>query len=144
MTSIDIYNILSSKPHNPHYLKRYWKFIQWCKEQNKTLLDNVYVEEHHIAPKAKDLFPQYKSFRENPWNKIKLTSHQHILAHVMLWKIYGMSQVKALDAMLGKFSINNVDMLHYLLNSSQLSHLLLLPHRLWLLLILPQIQQHLL
>lgn len=107
MTSIDIYTILASKPHNPHYLKRYWKFIQWCQNANKILDESIYVEKHHIAPKAKDLFPQYAQFGKHQWNLVRLTSRQHILAHIMLWKVYGMSQVKALDAMLGEFSTRN-------------------------------------
>lgn len=99
-----IFKILSSKRHNPHHLKRYIKFIEWCKSINNV---SMYTESHHICPKAKDLFPEYKSFGEFPWNLIQLTTHQHIIAHVMLWKIYGMSQVKALDAMLGEFNLNN-------------------------------------
>lgn len=82
MTSTDIYAILESKPHNPHYLKRYWKFIQSC--------DTIagYSEKHHICPKAKDLFPEYASFKEHAWNGIRLTARQHFIAHWMLWKAY--------------------------------------------------------
>jgi len=93
MTSNDIYAILASKPHNPHYLKRYFKFIQWC-QQNPT--NEEYTEEHHICPKADDLFPEYKSLYKNPWNAIKLSAKQHIIAHIFLWKSYGDSQSAAL------------------------------------------------
>lgn len=42
-----------------HYLERYIKFIKWCTEANKNISASIYTEEHHIAPKAKDLFPEY-------------------------------------------------------------------------------------
>ena len=88
MTNIDIYAILESKPHNPHYLKRYWNFIQRCAEVNKNLGTEVYTESHHICPKSKDLFLDYKCFRKHAWNKIVLTARQHFLAHWMLFKAY--------------------------------------------------------
>jgi len=99
MTSEDIYSILASKPHNPHYLKRYLKFIESC-----THTDGEYTENHHICPKAKDLFPEYGSFRKYPWNKKKLTARQHIIAHIMLWKAYGGSQTRAIQSMLDHFN----------------------------------------
>ena len=96
MTNIDIYSILESKPHNPHYLKRYWKFIQSCKT------DGIeYTENHHICPKALDLFPEF-SFAK--WNNKKLTADQHIVAHIILWKAYGGSQALALECILGQFN----------------------------------------
>jgi hypothetical protein len=95
MPSIDIYAILASKPHNTHYLKRYWKFIQSCDKLNRTLSESVYTEKHHICPKANDLFPEYASFVEHPWNRILLTSRQHVIAHLILWKSYGKSQTIA-------------------------------------------------
>ena len=101
MTNIDIYAILSSKPHNQHYLKRYWKFIQYCINDNKRLTDSDYIEKHHICPKAKDLFPEYN---KSAWNTVKLTANQHIIAHIMLWKAYGGSQALALECILGQFN----------------------------------------
>jgi hypothetical protein len=46
------------------------------------------MEIHHICPKAKDLFPEYASLKQNPWNKIKLTHRQHFIAHWLLFKTY--------------------------------------------------------
>jgi hypothetical protein len=34
------------------------------------------------------MFPQYESFKENPWNLARLTPRQHFIAHLMLWKAY--------------------------------------------------------
>lgn len=86
MTSEDIYAILATKPHNPHYLKRYVKFVASC--ASKQLPESTYVENHHICPKSKDLFPEYEDWYEHPWNKVTLTARQHILAHIILWKAY--------------------------------------------------------
>ena len=103
MTSNDIYSILSSKPHNPHYLKRYWKFIQWCQDANQNTIPE-YTEEHHICPKAKDLFPEYKSTSKYQWNIVNLSNKQHIIAHVILWKSYGGGQAQALDYIINRFN----------------------------------------
>lgn len=96
---MNIYQLLESKPHNKHHLSRYFAFINWCKATNKGVT-GVHLEHHHICPKAKDLFPQYKNLYKNKWNKVSLTVRQHVLAHVMLWKAYGGSQSLALDYML--------------------------------------------
>lgn len=101
---MDIYSILSSKPHNPHYLKRYLRFISAV--QN-TADDDMLYESHHICPKASDLFPEYASFRENPWNKIILTARQHFIAHWILAKAYGGSQIYAFWSMTTRQSRNS-------------------------------------
>lgn len=78
--------ILSSKPHNVHYLKKYIRFIKQCQEKNNHY--SGYIEHHHICPKAKDMFPEYSVFKEHPWNRVSLTARQHFVAHIMLWKAY--------------------------------------------------------
>ncbi len=84
-----IKNILFSKPHNAHYLERYYKFIITLIEEN---VNEGYTERHHICPKASDLFPEYSNLKLNSWNKIRLTPRQHFIAHWLLWKAYGGSQ----------------------------------------------------
>lgn len=96
MTSTDIYTILSSKPHNPHYLNRYWKFIQSFQHQNS--IKSV-TEQHHICPKSNDLFPEYKSIKIHSWNSVHLTKRQHFIAHYLLSKSYGGKQIYAFWAM---------------------------------------------
>jgi hypothetical protein len=88
---MDIYSILSSKPNNSHYLRRYFNFINSCLEKNKTPSPEVYTENHHICPKSKDLFPEYSNFIDNPWNSAVLTERQHFIAHWLLWKSYDWS-----------------------------------------------------
>lgn len=83
MTSIDIYSILSSKPHNVHYLKRYVCYLGLCKSKNKNLQDKHI---HHIIPAS--MFPEYKNLRVNTWNSIILTPRQHYIAHAILAKTF--------------------------------------------------------
>ena len=59
---MDIYSILSSKPHNPHYLNRYITFIEQCQQKNVDY--HGYVENHHICQKADDMFPEYMIKKE--------------------------------------------------------------------------------
>jgi hypothetical protein len=96
--AMDIYSILSSKPHNPHYLNRYITFVQKCQQKNVDYYG--YVEKHHICPKAKDMFPEYKSLSKHVWNKAELTPRQHFISHIILWKTFpNTSQEDALWAM---------------------------------------------
>lgn len=83
---MDIYSILASKPHNPHYLNRYIRFIEKCQQKNKN--SSAKTHRHHICPRAKDMFPEYESFSKNKWNIARLTPRQHFIAHIMLWKAY--------------------------------------------------------
>lgn len=99
MNDKNIHKILFSKPHNPHYLNRYWKFIQLFKRQIK--ITGV-TENHHICPKANDLFPEYKLLKKYNWNSVHLTKRQHWVAHWMLAKAYGNSQLIAFYRMTKK------------------------------------------
>jgi hypothetical protein len=86
---MDIYTILASKPHNPHYLNRYITFIEQCQHKNDDY--EGYTEKHHICPKS--MFPEYKCFRRHSWNRADLTPRQHFIAHIMLWKVYKSSSM---------------------------------------------------
>lgn len=89
MTSnIDIYEILTSKPHNPHYIDRYINFLTDCLDANESLDPDHYVECHHILPKAIDMFPGYADLNVHSWNGIYLTARQHFTAHLILWRAY--------------------------------------------------------
>lgn len=94
--------ILRRKPHNKHYLERYIKLIKYY--QNQIHDPDVYLESHHICPKAKDLFPEYHAFKMYPWNKILLPARIHFLCHWLLWKSYGGSQTFAFRCMANKQS----------------------------------------
>ena len=77
-----IYELLFNKPNNPHYLNRYITFIEACKQKNVNIFNSV--EKHHILPKCKNMFPEYKNFSIYPENKAILTSRQHYIAHRIL------------------------------------------------------------
>lgn len=85
---MQIEDILIRVPHNPHYLQRYIRFIQ-------SRGPNTYGELHHICPKAPDMFPEYASLKQFPWNVILLSTREHYIAHWLLWKAYGKSQSQA-------------------------------------------------
>lgn len=101
-----IKTILASKAHNSHYLTKYIRFINNCQEKNNNY--SGYTERHHICPKAQDMFPEFSSFTEYPWNCVALTPRQHFVAHLLLCKTYpdAISQVKALYLMINSRSVN--------------------------------------
>jgi len=72
----------SNEYFNPHFLKRYVRFIS----QLINLPKEGYTENHHIVPVC--LFPEYKNFKSYPWNKITLSARQHLIAHYMLMKAF--------------------------------------------------------
>lgn len=84
---MNIYLLLKTKPHNQHYLNRYFNFINQCIIRN-SLVEIGYSEKHHILPKSKDMFPEFASLKKHPWNCAVLTFRQHLLAHYMLMKAY--------------------------------------------------------
>ena len=43
---------------------------------------------HHILPKARDFFPEYKDLAANPWNGIHLTPREHFIAHWILARAF--------------------------------------------------------
>lgn len=90
---MDIYILLSSKPHNKFYLDRYLRFIKSCENNNKSQDKLV---NHHICPRK--LFPEYANLKENKWNCCKLTNRQHFISHIMLWKAFPYSQSMAAAA----------------------------------------------
>jgi len=115
---MNIYALLTSKPHNRHHLSRYCRFILACQKYNqehnilrrsKSNPTGIYMEDHHICPKARDLFPEYASFKMFSWNKATLTSRQHFIAHIMLAKAFGGSQSRAIVCMISRLARRNVD-----------------------------------
>lgn len=97
---MNISKILSSKEHNPHYLKRYIAFVDYCRR----VPQDGYCENHHICPKADDLFPEYSSFRKHEWNKLRVPYRHHFILHWLLWKTFGKSQMRAFYAMINRNS----------------------------------------
>lgn len=67
-----------------------------CYVKNKNIDTTTYTENHHICPKADDMFPEYTDFNVHTWNSINLTAIQHTYAHIILWKAFGGSQTRAI------------------------------------------------
>jgi len=89
--------ILFERSKNIHMIKRYINFIESIANRNKI------GHKHHILPKAKDMFPEYKNFDDYPWNGIVLSLREHFIAHWMLSKIFpGSSQSLAFYYMCNK------------------------------------------
>lgn len=83
--SLKLYN-------NPRYLSRYLKFIQT--RPGKRVKYSTHL--HHILPKAKDFYPEYKDLKEHSWNGVHLTPREHFIAHYLLHKAFpGTSQTLA-------------------------------------------------
>ncbi len=95
---MNIYEILSSSPNNIHHLNRYFNFIEGCRNANENLDKSIYTEGHHICPAS--VFPEYKDLKKFNWNRVKLTARQHIVAHLILRRVYGKSQERALFSMI--------------------------------------------
>lgn len=53
------------------------KYIIFCLNSQQTIGDK-----HHILPRA--LFPQFSSFKNNPWNLSTLSPKDHYIAHALL------------------------------------------------------------
>jgi len=80
MIEQNINSLVTTK--NQHYIDRYLRFIYSRKEQEENF------HRHHILPKAKDMFPQFKNSQEFPWNCIKLSYREHFIAHWILAKAF--------------------------------------------------------
>lgn len=101
MNKQQILDVLLSKSTNKHYAGRYINFI-FSRSNNKEI---KYTENHHILPKANTQFPEYKSFKNYPWNKISLTPREHFIAHWLLWKSQGKYMAYAFSAMRRKSKV---------------------------------------
>lgn len=83
MTNRDMYKQYTEKYFiDNKYTKMYFKII----DKALCRTNEVIYENHHILPKAKNLYPEYASLSEYPWNKVKLTLREHFLCHRILIK----------------------------------------------------------
>jgi len=64
-----------------NYEKIYSELI--FRAKNRTILPTEYKETHHILPKS--MYPEYKKTK---WNLVNLLPEEHLIAHLLLVKIY--------------------------------------------------------
>lgn len=64
--------------HSPEWLNRYLNFLEDSAEPE------AYAEGHHILPVS--VFPEFKLFGDNSWNRIDLSPQDHLIAHYFLLK----------------------------------------------------------
>lgn len=107
MDKYDIRNMAIHKVKSIHYFERYLKLLEWFTTINKSTNKGIYLESHHLLPKADDMFPEYKSFKDYPWNKVRLTARQHFIAHWVLWKAFGGSQIYAFRCFIDQIDCKN-------------------------------------
>ena len=90
---------LLSKPHDAYYLTRYINLVERFIRK-----DIVEGENHHILPRSSDMFPEFSSFVDYPWNKVRLPLKYHFYAHYLLHKAYphSMKQTEAFCLMGGR------------------------------------------
>lgn len=71
--------LLNKKTKRPNLVLRYLKFIE-----SRANVKKPGYHLHHILPKSKDFFPEYKNLKEFAWNGVYLSPREHFIAHWML------------------------------------------------------------
>ena len=100
-------SLLENKTISNKYRKWYWAIIENAKKRNKVNYD-VFMELHHILPKGKFMFPEYKSLKDNPWNGVFLTLREHFLVHLLLTKFTtGKQKSSAIYGLMRFSSVHN-------------------------------------
>jgi len=97
------------------------EYIAYCidNNQNKRILnENGYSKTslHHILPKAKDCFPEFKDLKVNKWNGTHLLYSDHYYAHWLITEaidsysqLYAFCQMHNMDTKNGR--INEIDLI---------------------------------
>ena len=67
------------------YTKWYWNIIERALSRKADVA--IVTERHHILPKGKYMFPEFKSLKMNKWNGVDLTLREHFLCHLLLTKM---------------------------------------------------------
>lgn len=80
-------NIINHEFSSTKYGNIYLKIVNKALKSNRTKSDG-YFENHHILPKAKGMFPDFGSLKDNPWNGVLLTPREHYICHALLVQHY--------------------------------------------------------
>jgi hypothetical protein len=71
------------KSKNVISIEKCYEYVEFCLSHNVEKQCGI-TESHHILPKAKSMFPQYKNFNAYEWNCVNLTYEDHYIAHSIL------------------------------------------------------------
>lgn len=80
---------------NEHHLQRYINFVKFYNEKNTHKPDGGNYHKHHILPKGRNFWYEYKSFKVHPWNCAILTPRQHFIAHRILYEVFNSGKQRA-------------------------------------------------
>lgn len=78
---MDAQSISSTKFSSSKYTRWYFAIIDNARIRVNDESQS-YQEKHHVLPKS--LWPEYGSFRHNPWNQVILTAREHFICHMLL------------------------------------------------------------
>jgi hypothetical protein len=93
-------HLIKKSPNQIHHINRYMKFIS-----TRSMTGNT---KHHILPKAIDMYPEFRCFKDHPWNLAMLTAREHFIAHKILSKVFPKSsQSRCFFYMLNKCDKKN-------------------------------------
>lgn len=67
------------------YTKWYWGIVNKALQRKSE--PGIKYERHHILPKGKYLFPEFKSSKIHKWNGVNLTHKEHFVCHLLLTKM---------------------------------------------------------
>lgn len=76
---MDIYTLIKENSKDSFYIQEY---LDLCSKQ----YESDTFENHRILPRS--LYPEYIDFDIHGWNKAKLPTEKHLIAHWYLYKIY--------------------------------------------------------
>ena len=77
------------KSNKIHEIDRYYNFVCLLHNRNdNNPAQNCETHRHHILPKAKDMYPEYKDFLTYSWNQLDCSLREHYIMHKMLAKIF--------------------------------------------------------
>lgn len=84
MSTEELYSKIANRGGVEYMVTRYLAFIASRPGQYiKRVTHN-----HHILPKARDFFPEYKDLATHAWNSVHLTPREHFIAHWMLARAF--------------------------------------------------------
>ena len=100
---MDIRQALKTLEHSPEWVDRYIEFLASTVEPTEGA-----GERHHILPRA--LFPEFRRFKDHPWNLIRLNPADHLVAHYYLYRAIPSTRTRfAFRLMVGTRAMSSIE-----------------------------------